>query len=224
MLSISGNLCEMGDLEEVATSTGGLRIERSDGRIVTITGLTKKEVQGLHLFVDVTLAVVADGGAVPQPDERAQIAAFVAAQIEWQPCDCGCPSARKPKTAADVKLARLAAGIRMGHHLEGSQALEGDAGACMALHKRWPEGAAFTDLEGRFFDEQGEPLPEPALAAAAHRSRSELEMLGYELDGVLADVKHGQGGTLDPVCQQTVTRVSKRLHELGHQQRKGDPK
>ena len=222
MLSLNGNLCEIGDLDGLAEQRG-LRIERPDGSVVQITGLTKGEVQGLDLFAEVTLAVVADGGKVPQPDERARIAAFVAAQIEWQPCDCGCPSARKPKSAADVKLARLAAGIRMGHHLEGAQALEDDAGTYMARHQRWPEGAAFTDLEGGFFDEQGKPLPQPTLAATAP-PRSELEMLGYELDGVLADVKHGQGGALDPVCQQTVVRVSKRLHELGSQQRKGDPK
>lgn len=54
------------------------------------------------------------------------------------------------------------------------------------------------------------------LARGATPSRpSELQMLGYELDGVLADVEHGQGGRLDSVCILTLQRVSARLHAMG---------
>lgn len=222
MLNLKGNLCEMGDLDGVET-TRGLRIERADGSVVQITGLTKEEVRGLDLFADVTLSVSSVPAAAEARTERALIAAFVESKAQWDPCDCGCPGKRTPKGSADVDLIRLAAAIRMGRHTEGEEA-EAVRNAIAALMAPWPEGAAFIDEDGRFYDEQGEPLPVPALVATTPRPRSELEMLGYELDGVLADVKHGQGGALDAVCQQTVTRVSKRLHELGRQQRKGDPK
>jgi hypothetical protein len=56
MLNITGNLCEMGELE-MDPGGDGFRIERADGSVVTIVGLTHEEVRGLKLFADVTLSV-----------------------------------------------------------------------------------------------------------------------------------------------------------------------
>lgn len=61
MLSLTGNLCEMGELDPEHLPRDGFRIERPDGRVITITGLTREEVRGLDLFADVTLSVVAAG-------------------------------------------------------------------------------------------------------------------------------------------------------------------
>lgn len=56
LLVLAGNLCEIGD---VVPDTPGLRIERQDGRVITVTGLTREEVQAAAggLFDDVTLTL-----------------------------------------------------------------------------------------------------------------------------------------------------------------------
>jgi hypothetical protein len=56
MLNLEGNLCEVGEVEPDAP---GFRIERADGSILTVTGLTREEVQALGLYVDVALTVTA---------------------------------------------------------------------------------------------------------------------------------------------------------------------
>ncbi len=57
MLTIKGNLCELGD---VLPGVPGLRIETTDSRTITISGLTADEVRGLatSFFGDVVLTVV----------------------------------------------------------------------------------------------------------------------------------------------------------------------
>jgi hypothetical protein len=60
MLNIAGNLCEMGELDPEHLPQNGCRIERPDGSLITILGLTRDEVRGLSLYVDVTLNVTAD--------------------------------------------------------------------------------------------------------------------------------------------------------------------
>ena len=38
-----------------------------------------------------------------------EAAAYMRDQVEWEPCDCGCPAARTPKDARAVTLLRAAA-------------------------------------------------------------------------------------------------------------------
>jgi hypothetical protein len=56
MLNLSGNLVEIGD---VRPNSPGFCIERLDGSVITVTGLTRAEVQKLDLFADVVLSVSA---------------------------------------------------------------------------------------------------------------------------------------------------------------------
>lgn len=57
MLRLTGNLCEMGELDPEHIPNDGCRIQRLDGSVVTITGLTRAEVCGLRLFSGVTLNI-----------------------------------------------------------------------------------------------------------------------------------------------------------------------
>ncbi len=55
MLNIAGNLCELGDI--TADAVPGFRLQCPDGRLITITGLTREETRALvpDLFRNVVL-------------------------------------------------------------------------------------------------------------------------------------------------------------------------
>lgn len=60
MLNITGTLCELGDIED---DLPGFRLQRPDGSVVTVTGLTRDETRALvpDLFRDVVLTFATDG-------------------------------------------------------------------------------------------------------------------------------------------------------------------
>lgn len=68
--------------------------------------------EGLHAFVQALIGA-----------ERTRGSDLVEAQVEWEPCDCGCPGGRSPKSAADVRLLRLASALRMGRDASSNNAM-----------------------------------------------------------------------------------------------------
>lgn len=60
MLNIAGNLCELGDI--TADAVPGFRLQCADGRLVTVTGLTREETRALvpDLFCNVVLTFAGD--------------------------------------------------------------------------------------------------------------------------------------------------------------------
>lgn len=118
---------------------------------------------------------IGEPGAASSGRKRQSLADRCEALVEWEPCDCGCPSGKAPKTAKDVALVQAAAKLR---------SLEGALGAGSttssqepwwkdprnyglasfasktepAAIRTWPEGAAFVDEDGVFLDGHGVPL------------------------------------------------------------------
>jgi hypothetical protein len=76
MLTLTGDLCELGDIEE---DVPGVRIKRADGSVVAVTGLTVEETRALvpEMFYQVVLAICPAGVPAVVPTHR-----FTDKQIE----------------------------------------------------------------------------------------------------------------------------------------------
>ncbi len=136
--------------------------------------------------------------------------------------DCDCGAIESALLAAPIERASIAADARVVQSrwklapISPTPEMVTAGAHCLIDRKRTQLTSLWVDDARAVYEAMidAAPAAQDGVAPTTKTPEHVCGLLGYELDGVLADVEHGQGGDLDPVCIRTLQRVSARLHQL----------